>query len=236
LRDDAIHTHGELISRDVAKVSTLDYLSPADRSLLEERLQPRYLRTPAATLGAPMSGRQAGYLAALGRQAAGGWSWVRASVEIDAALGRPAGATALSWLTEQGVAPTTGWDAVNAACREAAIAHGTPRPAPDAPPLAPDWDTATTLDSARREREAAVAARRAARADRARPAEPAAEPQVPAADVIHNFLDQGRQAEVAREHETAQSAAAEERRRIEESEQHRREPGRDQSPGPGIAR
>jgi hypothetical protein len=235
LRDDAIHKHGELISRDVAKVSALDYLSPADRGVLDARLQPRYLRTPAATLEAPMSERQAGYLSALGRQAAGGWSWVRASVEIDSALGRPAGATALNWLTEQGVAPTTGWDAVDAACREAGIAHSTPRPAPEAPPLAPAWDTVSTLDAARRGREGAVAARRAARADRARPAEPAVEPQIPAADVIHGFLDQGREAEVAREREAAQRAAEEEQRRIEESQQRGRESGRDQSLGPGIA-
>ena len=236
LRDDAIHKHGELISRDVAKVSTLDYLSPADRGLLEARLQPRYLRTPAATLGAPMSERQAGYLSALGRHAAGDWSWVRASVEIDAALGRPAGATALTWLTEQGIAPTTGWDAVDAACRDAGLDHSTPRPAPEAPPLAPGWDTATTLDAARREREAAVAARRSARADRAQPAEPAAEPQIPAADVIHRFLEQSSEGEVAGESEVAHQVAEEEQRRIDEAEQHGREPGRDQPHGPGIAR
>jgi hypothetical protein len=53
--------------------------------------------------------------------------------------------------------------------------------------------------------------------------------------VIHGFLDQGREAEVAREREAVQRAAEEEQRRIEESQQRGREPGRDQSLGPGIA-
>ena len=308
LRDDAIHKHGELISRDVGKVSTLDYLSPADRSLLEARLHPRYLRTPTATLGAPMSERQAGYLTALGRYPAVGWSWVRASVEIDSALGRPAGGAALTWLKEQGIATSTGWDAIDAACREAGIAHRTPRPAPEAPPLAPHWDTAVTLDAAQREREAAAATRRgmhaaqaprteataayempqgtgtvgeghhdqgvrtdaeglplasagiagdeAARAsdvalstetaeeretidrqeDReADTVEPAAEPEIRAAEVIHRFLDQAPEAEAPREREAASRVAEDDERRcIEESEQLAREPGRDQSRGPGI--
>ena len=54
LRDDAIERHGELISRDVAKLTTLDYLSPEDRELLEQRLAPRYLRTSAYTARAPL--------------------------------------------------------------------------------------------------------------------------------------------------------------------------------------
>jgi conjugative relaxase-like TrwC/TraI family protein len=77
LRDDAIVRYGELISREVAKLSTLDYLTPEDRRRLEERLAPRYLRVPAYTARAPMNERQASYLVALKREPEWGWSWVR---------------------------------------------------------------------------------------------------------------------------------------------------------------
>ena len=156
LRDDAIERYGGLISRDVAKLTTLDYLSPEDRELLEQRLAPRYLRTPAYTARAPMNGRQADYLLALKREPGWGWSWVRASVEIDLALGHPAGQSALSWMTEQGVSPSAAWVTVDTACREAGIRNPTPEPTPEPPSVAPNWDTAATLDAARAERGRAV--------------------------------------------------------------------------------
>jgi conjugative relaxase-like TrwC/TraI family protein len=160
LRDDTIERYGELISRDVAKLTTLDYLSPEDRELLEQRLAPRYLRTPAYTARAPMSGRQADFLLALKREPGWGWSWVRASVEIDLALGHPAGQSALSWMTEQGVSPQAAWTAVDGACREAGVRNPVPEPAPEVPSVAPDWDTAATVDAARTERETATTAGR----------------------------------------------------------------------------
>ncbi len=156
-REDAILKYGALISRDVAKVSTLDYLSPEDRQALEERLAPRYLRTAAYTARAPMSERQASYLVALHREPGWGWSWVRASVEIDLALGRPAGQMALDWLAGQGVSPSAAWEAVDGACREAGVRNPAPQPEPEVASVAPDWDTAAVLDAARRERKMAAA-------------------------------------------------------------------------------
>ena len=156
-REDAILKYGALISRDVAKVSTLDYLSPEDRQALEERLAPRYLRTAAYTARAPMSERQASYLVALHREPGWGWSWVRASVEIDLALGRPAGQMALDWLAGQGVSPSAAWEAVDGACREAGVRNRAPQPEPEVASVAPDWDTAAVLDAAKRERKMAAA-------------------------------------------------------------------------------
>jgi conjugative relaxase-like TrwC/TraI family protein len=163
-REDAILKYGALISRDVSKVSTLDYLSTEDRRVLEERLAPRYMRTAAYTAKAPMSERQASYLVALKREPGWGWSWVRASVEIDLALHRPAGQMALDWMEGQGISRPAAWNAVDAACREAGVKNPMPRPESEAPSVAPDWDTAATLDAARRERIAVLRQRAGATA------------------------------------------------------------------------
>ncbi len=96
-----------------------------------------------------MSERQAEYLLALKREPGWGWSWVRASVEIDLAMGHTAGQSALSWMTAQGVSPSAAWPAVEAACREAGVRNAAPEPPAQAPSVAPDWDTAATVDAAR---------------------------------------------------------------------------------------
>ncbi|MBJ7595059.1 MAG: AAA family ATPase [Candidatus Dormibacteraeota bacterium] len=179
-REDAIAKYGTLISRDLAKVSTLDYLDPQDRSLLVERLAPAYLRAPSLTLKAPMSDRQATYLARLHRSEPGwearpDWSWVRASVEIDLAVGHPAGDLALSWLRERGVPDLTAWKAVDAACQDATVPNPHPQPAPQIPQhVTPQWDTAAMADAARSARggKDAVTTSRV-------PAQPDASPKAP---------------------------------------------------------
>ena len=164
VRDDAIERYGELISRDVAKASTLDHLSPADRQILEDWLAPRYLRAPSLTLTAPMSERQIEYLTRLGRQPQEEWSWVRASVEIDAARGQSPGRLALGWLRGQGVRADAAWSAVDCACREAGVGNAAAPPAVEAPPFGPRWDGAALLDQVRAERRGRQPARRAATA------------------------------------------------------------------------
>jgi conjugative relaxase-like TrwC/TraI family protein len=167
VRDDAMEKYGALISRDVAKFSTLDYLSPSDRAELEKRLTPLYLRTPSAVLNAPMTDRQAAHLSDLGREPQPGWSWVRASVEIDVARGKPAGQMALGWLTGQGVRAERAWEAVDGACRQAGVTSAAARPSPTAPPIAPLWDGASLVDQLRAERRTTLAAPRATGLERA---------------------------------------------------------------------
>jgi hypothetical protein len=84
----------------------------------------------------------------------------QASVEIDLALGHSAGQSAFSWLTEQGVSPSAAWAAIDTACREAGVVNATPEPLPETPSVAPDWDTAATMDAVRVERERSAAAPR----------------------------------------------------------------------------
>lgn len=157
VRVDAIEKYGSLISRDVGKVSTLDYLSAADRRTLEERLVPHYLRAPSLTLKAAMTERQAQFLQRLGRTPDARWSWVRASVELDITRGHPPGRLALGWLRGQGVPGDAAWSAVDGACRDAGVANPAARPAPDAPPVGPRWDGAALLDQVRAERASARA-------------------------------------------------------------------------------
>lgn len=239
VRDDAIERYGELIGRDVGKVSTLDYLSPADRRVLEERLTPRYLRAPSLTLQAPMSERQAEYLGRLGREPQRTWGWVRASVEIDVARGHPPGQMALGWLRGQGVPAVAAWTAVDGACREAGVANGTVRPVPDAPPVGPQWDGAALLDQARAERWAGRAAHGPGRSEEklpvGAPAEGAVEPGVASlspTDILRGFVDRSRRADSSQDDESRRLAA--ERQRWLEEERRAREQQRRRGRGRGI--
>ena len=56
-------------------------------------------------------------------------------------------------MTQQGVAPSAGWAAVDNACREAGVTNPVREPTPEQPSVAPNWDTAATLDAARADRE-----------------------------------------------------------------------------------
>lgn len=71
-------------------------------------------------------------------------------------------------MTEQGAAPSAAWVAVDTACNQAGIRNPTSEPTPETPSVASGWDTASTMDAVRREREkAAAAAPHSVGADRA---------------------------------------------------------------------
>ena len=113
VRDRVKDVLAENLVRPTRKVTTLDYLGPGERAVLEERFTiPR--QSPPA-LNSPASPAQRDLAERLGRPVPDNASWLEASAAVDLAHGHAPGTQAVAWLGQLGIPASDGWRRVGAA-------------------------------------------------------------------------------------------------------------------------
>jgi len=129
LRDQVKDTLAESLVRPTRKVTTLDYLDPGERSLLEARFAA--LRQSPPRLDAPASPAQLEMDERLHRPVPGDATWLEASAAVDVARGHAPGTQAVAWLGQIGIPTQDAWRRVASALDEqSAQAPLPPQPVP----------------------------------------------------------------------------------------------------------
>jgi hypothetical protein len=135
LRDRVKDTLAESLVRPTRKVTTLDYLDPAERAILEERFaaprqSPPHLDAAATPAQLQMAER-------LGRPVPADATWLEASAAVDLARGHAPGTQAVAWLGQIGIPIEDAWRRVAAALEEqsstAPLARASGMPREDRP-------------------------------------------------------------------------------------------------------
>jgi hypothetical protein len=125
LRDQAKDTLAESLVRPTRKVTTLDYLDPGERSLLEERLAAPRKSPPR--LDALASPAQLEMAERLHRPVPGDATWLEASAAVDVARGHAPGTQAVAWLGQIGIPSADAWRRVASALEEQSTRAALPR-------------------------------------------------------------------------------------------------------------
>ena len=129
VRDQVKDVLAESLVRPTRKVTTLDYLDPGERSLLEERFAAPRQSPPR--LDAPASPAQLEMAERLGRPVPGDATWLEASAAVDVAHGHAPGTQAVACLSQTGIPTPDAWRRVASALEEQASRAPLPRqPAP----------------------------------------------------------------------------------------------------------
>jgi hypothetical protein len=116
LRDQVKDTLAESLVRPTRKVTTLDYLDPGERSLLEERFAaPRQSPPHFDALASPAQLEMA---ERLHRPVPGEATWLEASAAVDVARGHAPGTQAVAWLGQIGIPAPDAWRRVASALDE----------------------------------------------------------------------------------------------------------------------
>ena len=118
LRDQVKDTLAESLVRPTRKVTTLDYLEPGERALLEERfVAPRQSPPHFDALASPAQLEMAERLR---RPVPGDATWLEASAAVDVARGHAPGTQAVAWLGQTGIPTADAWRRVASALEEQA--------------------------------------------------------------------------------------------------------------------
>jgi hypothetical protein len=125
LRDHVKDTLAESLVRPTRKVTTLDYLDPGERSLLEERFaaprqSPPHFDALASSAQLEMAER-------LHRPVPGDATWLEASAAVDVARGHAPGTQAVAWLGQIGIPASDAWRRVASALEEQSARAPLPR-------------------------------------------------------------------------------------------------------------
>ena len=125
LRDQVKDTLAESLVRPTRKVTTLDYLDPGERSLLEERFAaPRQSPPHFDALASPAQLEMAERLR---RPVPNGATWLEASAAVDVARGHAPGTQAVAWLGQIGIPAPDAWRRVASALDEQSTRATLPR-------------------------------------------------------------------------------------------------------------
>jgi hypothetical protein len=111
--------------RPTRKVTTLDYLDPGERSLLEERFAAPRQSPPR--LDAQASPAQLEMAERLRRPVPSDATWLEASAAVDVARGHAPGTQAVAWLGQIGIPAHDGWRRVASALEEQSARAPLPR-------------------------------------------------------------------------------------------------------------
>jgi hypothetical protein len=125
LRDQVKDTLAESLVRPTRKVTTLDYLDPGERSLLEERFAaPRQSPPHFDALASPAQLEMAERLR---RPVPGDATWLEASAAVDVARGHAPGTQAVAWLGQIGIPASDAWRRVASALDDQSAGAPLPR-------------------------------------------------------------------------------------------------------------
>ena len=160
-RDRVKDTLAETLVRSTRKVTTLDYLDPGERAVLEERFAAPRQSPPR--LDAPASAAQLEMAERLGRPVPEDATWLEASAAVDLARGHAPGTQAAAWLTQTGIPEPDAWRRVATALEEQA----TRSPLPAQPIPSREGRAATETDPHLRAIEELLAAPPSGRLDAA---------------------------------------------------------------------
>jgi len=127
VRDRVKDVLAENLVRPTRKVTTLDYLDPRERAVLEERFTTPRQSPPA--LDSPASPAQRELAERLGRAVPDNASWLEASAAVDLAHGHAPGTQAVAWLGQLGIPTSDGWRRVATALEEQEVRNPLPRQA-----------------------------------------------------------------------------------------------------------
>jgi conjugative relaxase-like TrwC/TraI family protein len=129
-RDRVKDVLAENLVRPTRKVTTLDYLDPGERAVLEERFTTPRQSPPA--LDSPASPAQRELAERLGRPVPDNASWLEASAAVDLAHSHAPGTQAVAWLGQIGIPASDGWRRVASALNEQEVRN--PLPSQPIPP------------------------------------------------------------------------------------------------------
>jgi hypothetical protein len=125
LRDRVKDTLAESLVRPTRKVTTLDYLDPGERSLLEERFAaPRQSPPHFDALASPAQLEMA---ERVHRPVPNDATWLEASAAVDVARGHAPGTQAVAWLGQIGIPAPDAWRRVASALEEQSMRAALPR-------------------------------------------------------------------------------------------------------------
>ena len=116
LRDRVKDTLAESLVRPTRKVTTLDYLDPGERAVLEERFAAPRQSPPRFDASATPA--QLEMAVRLGRPVPGDATWLEASAAVDLARGHAPGTQAVAWLGQIGIPAQDAWRRVASALEE----------------------------------------------------------------------------------------------------------------------
>jgi hypothetical protein len=125
VRDRIKDVLAENLVRPTRKVTTLDYLDPGERAVLEERFASPRQSPPAFDSAASPSQRQ--LAERLGRAVPDDASWLEASAAVDLAHGHAPGTQAVAWLAQLGIPTQDGWRRVASTLEEQEARNPLPR-------------------------------------------------------------------------------------------------------------
>jgi conjugative relaxase-like TrwC/TraI family protein len=124
LRDRVKDVLAENLVRPTRKVTTLDYLDPGERAVLEDRFATPRQSPPA--LDSPASPGQRELAERLGRPVPDNASWLEASAAVDLAHSHAPGTQAVAWLGQIGIPASDGWRRVASALEEQQVRNPLP--------------------------------------------------------------------------------------------------------------
>ena len=158
LRDRVKDTLAETLVRPTRKVTTLDYLDPGERAVLEERFAAPRQSPPR--LDAAASPAQREMAERLGRPVPDDATWLEASAAVDLAHGHAPGTQAVAWLGQLGIPAPDAWRRVATAleeqeARDAAAPPADPRRARAGPPPSATLTSPPSRSCSRRRRPSA---------------------------------------------------------------------------------
>jgi hypothetical protein len=124
-RDHVKDTLAETLVRSTRKVTTLDYLDPGERTVLEERFAAPRQSPPR--LDAPASAAQLAMAERLGRTLPADATWLEASAAVDLVRGQAPGTQAVAWLSQLGIPGEDAWRRVASALEDQEVRTPLPR-------------------------------------------------------------------------------------------------------------
>jgi conjugative relaxase-like TrwC/TraI family protein len=125
VRDQVKDVLAENLVRPTRKVTTLDYLDPGERAVLEERFTAPRQSPPA--LDSPASPAQRELAERLAQPVPEDASWLEASAAVDLAHGHAPGTQAVAWLGQLGIPTSDAWRRVASALEEKEVRNPLPR-------------------------------------------------------------------------------------------------------------
>jgi hypothetical protein len=125
VRDRVKDVLAENLVRPTRKVTTLDYLDPGERAVLEERFATPRQSPPA--FGSAASPAQRELAERLGRPVPDNATWLEASGAVDLAHGHAPGTQAVAWLGQLGIPTSDAWRRVASALEEQELRSPVPR-------------------------------------------------------------------------------------------------------------
>jgi hypothetical protein len=125
VRDRVKAVLAENLVRPTRKVTTLDYLDPGERAVLEERFATPRQSPPALDSAASPAQRE--LAERLGRPVPDNASWLEASAAVDLTHGHAPGTQAVAWLGQLGIPTSDAWRRVASALEEQEVSNPLPR-------------------------------------------------------------------------------------------------------------